>query len=200
MTLVGVERITNRAMKALSFSASGRCLTSLNVSGRFNVSNSGLNIFYGIASITTPGAAALSHMTLISKLNLCGLHQIGNGAIASIATHCRQLTDLNVSGCGHIQDGSIKILSQNCSELRVLNLSGVTKLSDQGLISIGTGLCLLETLNLFRCEAITDFGLKAISNCTKLCDLNVRCCKWISDVSICDLAKELRSLKFFECF
>ena len=108
LTLVGVERITNRAMKALSFSASGRCLTSLNVSGRFNVSNSGLNIFYGIASITTPGAAALSHMTLISKLNLCGLHQIGNGAIASIATHCRHLTDLNVSGCGHIQDGSIQ--------------------------------------------------------------------------------------------
>ena len=28
-----------------------------------------------------------------------------------------------------------------------------------------------------------------------MCDLNVRCCKWISDVSICELAKELRSLK-----
>ena len=195
LTMVGVERLTKRGLKALAYSASGKSMTSLNVSGRYNVSNSGLNVFYGIASITTPGARALSHMIHLTKLNLCGLHQIGNGAIKSIATHCKHLVDLNISGCGHVENHSIAVLSQTCTELKILNLSGVVKLGDDGLISISKGLRSLEYLNLFRCEAISDNGLKKLASCTNLTELNIRCCKWISDVSVCELAKGLPILK-----
>ena len=105
----------------------------------------------------------------------------------------KHLVDLNISGCGHVENHSIAVLSQTCTELKILNLSGVVKLGDEGLISISNGLRSLEYLNLFRCEAISDNGLKKLASCTNLTELNIRCCKWISDVSVCELAKGLPS-------
>ena len=115
LVLVGVEHLTKRSLIALSNSPASKSLTNLNVSGRFNVSNSGLNIFYGIASITNAGGIAISKMQSLTNLNLCGLFQVGHSAIHSIATHCRKLLTLNISGCGNVTDSSVTTIAKYCT-------------------------------------------------------------------------------------
>ena len=196
LVLIGVDHLTKRSLIALANSPASKSLTDLNVSGRYNVSNSGLNIFYGIASITDAGGGAISKMQNLTKLNLCSLFQVGHSSVHAIGKHCRKLQSLNISGCGNVTDSSLTTIATYCTRLSSLNVSGCVKISDEGMASLGgcsltfpdiEPLLSLRELNLFRCSDIHDRGLLCLQKCSNLTRLNIRCCKWITDVSICDL-------------
>ena len=208
LVLVGVDKLTKKSLIHLGESPASKSLTNLNVSGRYNVSNSGLNIFYGIASITNQGGTALSKMKNLTSLNLCGLFQIGDASLQSIGRHCCKLLDLNVSGCGNVNNNSIKTIAAHLTKLQVLNLSGCVDVGDDGLGYLGgflrtdiepsyrskDAVVTLTDLNLFRCTLVTDVGLLHLRHCTKLVKLNIRCCKWITDRAFCGLAPYLPML------
>ena len=170
-------------------------LTTLNLSGRFAVSNIGLNTFFGMARITDVGVARMlkqgcSHGMV--SLDLTGSVFIGDAMLRALGRQgSPSLKTLALSGCANITDVGIAALAYStCTNLDSLNLAGCSRIGDGALVALGAGDagCSLRKLNLFKCKNITDKGLRALANCIKLEELNIRTCINITDGGLIALA------------
>jgi Ca2+-binding EF-hand superfamily protein len=163
-------------------------LSTLNLSGRFTVSNVGLNTFFGMARVSDVGVARMLKQGCsfsMMSLDLTGSSFIGDATLRALAREgSPNLKHLALSGCAKITDIGISALAHSsCTNLETLNLAGCPRVGDGALIAIGTGPAghSLRKLNLFKCKNITDKGIRELSTCTKLEELNIRTCINVTD-------------------
>ena len=160
-------------------------LRKLNLSGRFRVSNVGLNTFFGTARITDSGASRLlSRCNHLSSLDLTGSALIGDKTLRSLARSASPLlSELALSGCARITDAGVEAVATGLSSLSDLNLAGCPRIGDGALVALGTGKCRrsLRRLNLFKCNKVSDRGLRALAGCRMLEHLNLRTCVKVTD-------------------
>ena len=185
-------------------------LTSLNLSGCYNVSDIGLTHAF------SNECPALVHL----DLSLC--KKITNSSIKKIADNVGKLQELELGGCSYISNEGLLLIAlgfkklkkldlRSCSQinnegisylagqhphsttgtqlLEHLGLQDCQKLYDDALRFISLGLPNLKSINLSFCASITDSGLKYLARMPNLREVNLRSCDNISDIGIAYLAE-----------
>ena len=182
-------------------------LINLNVSGRFTVSNIGLNTFFGTARVTDIGIARMIKQGCgkrIVTLDLTGSGFVGDKTLKALGKGASMLKHLALSGCARITDVgvaalfsvSISMSGNGCIALETLNMAGCPRIGDGALIALGKGTTSdsLRKLNLFKCRNITDHGIRALANCTSLEELNLRTCTNVTDGGLIAFASDPRGM------
>ncbi|XP_065200656.1 F-box/LRR-repeat protein 14-like [Planococcus citri] len=171
-------------------------LTSLNLSGCFNVRDDNLH-----------QAFASSIPTLLNlDLSLC--KQITDKSVLKIVQSLENLENLELGGCSNVTDSGLLAIANGLKRLKSLNLRSCWNVSDQGIRLIAgqtdkkTGNLTLERLGLQDCQHLSDEALKCISiGLTSITSINLSFCINISDVGLKYLAKipSLRELNLSSC-
>lgn len=184
-------------------------LESLNLSGCYNVSDSGLSQAFvnEIPTLTVLNLSLCKQITdsslgriaqylkCLQVLELGGCTNITNTGLLLIAWGLKKLNKLNLRSCRHISDvgiGHIAGLNRDAAdgnlELEYLGLQDCQKLTDDALRNVSLGLLNLKSINLSFCASMTDSGLKYLAKMLSLRELNLRSCDNISDIGIAYLA------------
>ncbi|GAB6023523.1 F-box/LRR-repeat protein 14 [Chamberlinius hualienensis] len=185
-------------------------LKSLNLSGCYNVTDSGLSqaFTHDLPHLTVLNLSlckqindtSLTRLTQCLKnledLDLGGCSNITNSGLLMISLGLKRLRSLNLRSCRHITDDGIGYLAGLNSdntygnrELEELILQDCQKLTDDALRNASLGLHNLKSINLSFCASITDNGLKYIAKLGKLDELNLRSCDNVTDMGMASLAE-----------
>ncbi|XP_043278542.1 F-box/LRR-repeat protein 14-like [Venturia canescens] len=185
-------------------------LESLNLSGCYNVTDSGLGnaLSQDFPSLTELNLSlckqvtddSLSriaqHLKNLEALELGGCCNISNTGLLLIAWGLKKLKRLDLRSCWHISDQGIAHvagLNRETAEgnlaLEHLGLQDCQRLSDEALRHVSVGLPVLKSINLSFCVSITDSGLRHLAKMPTLAELNLRSCDNISDVGMAYLAE-----------
>ena len=186
-------------------------LESLNLSGCYNVTDTGLAHGFSIElphlkvldlslckQVTDQSIGRIvQNLKNLETLELGGCSNISNTSLLLIAWGLKRLKKLNLRSCWQITDqgiGHLAGLSKETAEgnmqLEYLGLQDCQRLSDESLKHIAQGLTSLKTINLSFCISVTDSGLKFLSKMPKLEELNLRACDNISDIGMAGLAED----------
>ncbi|XP_076067616.1 F-box and leucine rich repeat protein partner of paired [Oratosquilla oratoria] len=185
-------------------------LTSLNLSGCFNVTDEGLNTAF------TTECPSLTHLNLslckqitdnslgrlaqqlqnLEVLELGGCSFITNTGLLLIAWGLKRLKSLNLRSCCFVTNQGIAYLAgqnqesaEGTAALEDLGLQDCQKLSDEALRHVSMGLHNLKSINLSFCASITDSGLKYLARMPNLREINLRSCDNISDIGVAYLSE-----------
>lgn len=185
-------------------------LTSLNLSGCYNVTDIGLShafqapceclIRLDLAlckQITDSALDRIGQMLPnLEELELGGCSNITNTGLSMIAWGLKKLKKLDLRSCCHVSNQGIASLAgqdNNKNEgtvaLEQLGLQDCQKLSDEALLFVSQGLPSLKSINLSFCASVTDSGLKHLARMPQLREINLRSCDNISDMGIAYLAE-----------
>ncbi|KAK7496136.1 hypothetical protein BaRGS_00012546 [Batillaria attramentaria] len=178
---------------------------SLNLSGCFNITDSGLTQAFPqdlptltvlnlslCKQVTDLGLGRIAqHLKNLEVLELGGCSNVTNTGVLFIAVGLRKLKSLNLRSCRLVSDQGIGYLAgqhpqTKCGNpgLEHLGLQDCQKLTDQALKHVSVGLSTLKTINLSFCSSVTDTGIKFLSKMTTLQELNLRSCDNISDIGL----------------
>ncbi|KAJ1524131.1 hypothetical protein ONE63_010662 [Megalurothrips usitatus] len=185
-------------------------LTSLNLSGIYNVTDLGLS------------NAFMNDLPTLTELNLSLCKQLTDGAMGRIAQHLKNLETLRLEGCSNITNTGLLLIAWGLKRLRRLDLRSCWLVSDQGighlsglnretapgnleleylglqdcqrlsddaLRHIATGLKKLRSVNLSFCVGICDAGLRHLAKMPQLESINLRACDNITDAGVSYLAE-----------
>lgn len=185
-------------------------LQSLNLSGCYNMTDSGLNIALGkpVPTLTELNLSLCKNITDASLnriactlknlevLHLGGCGNISNGGLQLLAWGLKKLKRLDLRSCWHISDQGLSYLAGQNQEvggnlaLEHLGLQDCQRVSDEGLRFISMGLAnVLKSINLSFCVQITDSGMKHVAKISSLRELDLRSCDNISEMGISYLAE-----------
>eukprot|EP00946_MAST-07B_sp_MAST-7B-sp1_P003522 g3522.t1 len=134
-------------------------LLSLNLAGRFRVSNVGLNTHFGVARLTDKGVSRMilgneCKCASLTCLNFTGLANVGDLTMRAISKACGgTLTKLAVSGCGRISDDGVRALCGMFGLRR--NNQGLPEISFHGIMALAAKFTRLCRLDVDGCENIT---------------------------------------------
>lgn len=185
-------------------------LTSLNLSGIYNVTDVGLS------------HAFVTDLPTLTELNLSLCKQLTDTAVGRIAQHVKNLETLRLEGCSNITNTGLLLIAWGLKRLRrldlrscwlvsdqgIAHLSGLNpetadgnleleylglqdcqRLSDEALRHMSTGLKKLKSVNLSFCVGICDAGLRHLARMPQLESINLRACEYITDTGVSYLAE-----------
>ncbi|CAD7077420.1 unnamed protein product [Hermetia illucens] len=190
-------------------------LTSLNLSGCYNVSDVNLGHAFSTdlpniksldlslcKQITDSSLGRIAqHLKNLEVLELGGCCNLTNTGLLLVAWGLKKLKRLNLRSCWHIGDQGIghlaglsKETAEGNLELEYLGLQDCQRLTDEALRHAAQGLTSLKGVNLSFCVSITDGGLKHLARMPNLRELNLRSCDNISDIGMAYLTEGTSSL------
>lgn len=185
-------------------------LTSLNLSGIYNVTDVGLSHAFvtDLPSLTelnlslckqltdTAVGRIAQHVKNLEVLRLEGCSNITNTGLLLIAWGLKRLRRLDLRSCWLVSDQGIGHLSglnpetaEGNLELEYLGLQDCQRLSDDALRHMATGMKKLRSINLSFCVGICDAGLRHLARMPQLEAVNLRACDNITDVGVSYLAE-----------
>ncbi|XP_014214322.1 F-box/LRR-repeat protein 14-like [Copidosoma floridanum] len=185
-------------------------LQSLNLSGCYNMSDTGLNNALGQSypaltelnlslckNITDASLGKIANaLRNLERLELGGCSNITNMGLHVISWGLKKLRRLDLRSCWHVSDQGIAFLAGTAADdcgtprLEHLGLQDCQRLSDEGLRHLATGLGdTLRSINLSFCVLITDAGMKHVAKIGSLRELDLRSCDSISEIGMAYLAE-----------
>lgn len=185
-------------------------LQSLNLSGCYNMSDTGLNnaLSQSYPSLTELNLSLCKNITDASlgkianslrnleSLELGGCSNITNMGLHVVSWGLKKLRRLDLRSCWHVSDQGIAFLAGTAADdcgtpkLEHLGLQDCQRLSDEGLRHLAQGLSeSLRSINLSFCVLITDSGMKHVAKITSLRELDLRSCDNISEIGMAYLAE-----------
>jgi F-box/leucine-rich repeat protein 14 len=208
----GINRVQVLSLKHNLFSLVNAIpdLTSLNLSGCFSVTDTGLNMAFcrDLPCLTTlnlsfckqvsdMGLGCIAqHLKNLKELQLGGTQlNITNRGLMAISVGLKKLKSLNLRGCHGISDTGISYIagrSENsmCGnhDLEHLGLQDCQRITDTALEFVSAGLTSLKTIDLSFCFSVTDDGIKFLAKMRSLLEINLRRCNSITDTGLGYLA------------
>ncbi|CAJ0642347.1 84_t:CDS:2 [Entrophospora sp. SA101] len=123
--------------------------------------------------------------------------EITDQDIISLVTLCPYLTFLDINFCNQLHDVSLIYIANNLgSHLTTLNVSQCPNFTDNGFIKLARCCKVLKSLD-FSYTDITDSALSEIAvTCPAIKWLNLKYCELVTDLSLDDLRKWCKELKF----
>ena len=184
------EQKLGHTQTAVSFNP----LATLNVSGRFQVSNVGLNTYFGTARVTDLGVARMLKQgcgNRMVSLDLTGSAFVGDKTLKALGNinggeGAVMLKKLSLSGCARITNVGVAALFSVTADHSSSHGDQGGSQGSQDRIG-GKGCIALETLNVAGCPRIGDGALIALGRGTAsntLKKLNLFKCRNITDVGI----------------
>lgn len=195
ISLAGLTELPDSALYTLGMS--GSYLRSLSL--------------YCCSGITDDGLAQVAigcPNLVIVELQSC--FNITDHGLESLSKGCHALKSLNLGSCMAISDRGISAVFSNCSNICTLIISGCRRLSGVGFRGCPSTLCYLEAescmispdglldvvsgggleyLNLHKLGSSAGLdGLGRLAFAKRLCFLNLRMCRYLTDDSVAAIA------------
>ncbi|GFH54894.1 hypothetical protein CTEN210_11370 [Chaetoceros tenuissimus] len=133
----------------------------------------------------------------LQEVILKGCNKISLVGIRSLALNCQNLKKISFQGYD-IGDLGLRVIASNLVALEEIDLSGCTQVSDRGLSELGHCCRNLQSINLRGCSSINESGhwaLCELEHCTKLTEIDLSHCIYLSDVGIVALTKRCPQLE-----
>ena len=133
----------------------------------------------------------------LQEVTFKGCNKISLVGIRSLALNCQNLEKISFRGYD-IGDSGLRVIASNLVALKEINLSGCKKVSDRGLSELGHCCRNLKSINLRGCSSINESGhwaLCELEHCTKLTEIDLSHCIYLSDVGVVALTKRCPQLE-----
>lgn len=140
-----------------------------------------------------------SGMAHIKSINLsfCGnITDLGLKFLAKMTS----LKDLNVRSCDNVTDRGLGYLSEGGSRLEALDVSFCENIGDQGLQFLAHGMYSLHSLSLSACNISDDGLITIVGALPDIITLNIGQCGKITDRSLTEIGRNLKSLKSIDLY
>jgi hypothetical protein len=195
LNICGLTRLTERSTRALC--ANCWYLKHLDMEDVFLMDD---RAFWFDLKYDSRVTADEKMLKCLQVLNLTDCSHLTDNAIAGLSYRCRALEKLILKGCDKLTDKALKSMVQKeehqqfplCDTLKHLDISFCRKITKVGLSELLPRCLNIEELVLSGIPSINDEVVQLIcSLCPTVLRLTFEKCSFITDVSICSIAKHL---------
>ncbi|CAG8461219.1 9225_t:CDS:2 [Funneliformis caledonium] len=140
---------------------------------------------------------------LVREIDLTGLShrwtEIIDADIIALVNLCPNLTILDISYCHQLHDSTLTHIANHLgSNLTTLNVSSCPKFTDVGFSALARSCKVLTSLD-FSYTDITDTALSKFAvTCPTIKWLNLKYCELLTDLSLDELKRMCKELRFLE--
>ncbi|KAA8536797.1 hypothetical protein F0562_029275 [Nyssa sinensis] len=153
-----------------------------------------LNLSYCI-EVTDRGMEFLSHLEVLSDLELRGVVNITGAGLTALAAGCKRLSELDLKHCENIDDSGFWSLAYYSRNLRQINLSH-SAISDVGLCMVMGNLTRLQEAKLVN---LTNVSLKGFELALRACCVRLKKVKLLASLGFLLSPDILRTLRARGC-
>lgn len=127
-----------------------------------------LNLSY-CSEVTDNGMKCLSHLEVLSDLEMRGLMNVSGAGLMAVAAGCKGLAELDLKHCKNINDSGFWALAHYSKNLHQINLSNCA-ISDVGLCMVMGNLTRLQDVKLVNLVNVSVSGLELAlrASCARL--------------------------------
>ncbi|KIM68850.1 hypothetical protein SCLCIDRAFT_13584 [Scleroderma citrinum Foug A] len=128
-------------------------------------------------------------------LDLSGLTEMTDEAIAGVMVHCPSLVTLSLAGCTKLTDDALESVSTLGVSLQWLNLAHVPQITDSGIMKLARECTDLRSIDLAFCRQLTDLAVMELAGLKNLVRLVLVRVQKLTDNAVDYLADHTPSLQ-----
>ncbi|KAI3461696.1 hypothetical protein Pfo_018359 [Paulownia fortunei] len=129
----------------------------------------------------------------LKELSLCKCNGVTDEGLSYVARKHGQLRKLDITCCQEITDASIESITTSCAYLTSFRMENCIMVPKEAFVLIGTRCQSLEDIDITENE-VNDEGLEAISRCSKILNLKLGLCVYITDHGLSHVGSHCQNL------